>query len=231
MAQGGLMSSPVRIDFVSDVACPWCAIGYRTLETAVLTLEMPIELHLQPFELNPDMPAGGREVLAYLADKYGISVEQAEINQQHIYERAAQVGFRFHPDGRKHVYNTFDCHRLIHWAGEQIDAQAAWRLKGTLLEAYFTRADNMDLAQTLLAAVERAGLSSQRAEEILQSDEFAHDVRAAETRFQMLGIQAVPAMILNNRFLIQGAQPVEHLQAAIVQASEHAAQTNDSPNI
>ncbi len=212
------MTTPVRIDFVSDVACPWCAIGYRTLETALMTSAIETQVYLQPFELNPDMPPGGREVFEYLAQKYGITPDEAKLNQQRIYERAAEVGFRFHAQGRKHVYNTFDCHRLIHWAGAQGDHQAAWRLKGRLLEAYFTDAHDMDLAQTLLDAVEKAGLSRHQASEVLQSDEFAHAVRSAETRFQMLGIQAVPAIILNNRYLVQGAQPVEHLQAAIAQA-------------
>ena len=213
------MTEPVRIDFVSDVACPWCAIGYTTLETALNTIDVPVEVHLQPFELNPDMPAGGEEVIGYLANKYGISPEQVKINQQRIYDRAAQVGFRFHPEGRKHVYNTFNCHRLIHWATQEHGLDAAWNLKRALLEAYFTRADNMDDAQTLLSAVETAGLDRARAQEVLKNNEFEQEVRAAQTRYKMLGIQGVPAFILNDRFLVEGAQPVEHLISAIEQAS------------
>ncbi len=214
------MTEPVRIDFVSDVACPWCAIGYTTLETALNTVDTPVEVHLQPFELNPDMPVGGQEVIGYLADKYGISHDQVKINQQRIYDRAAQVGFRFHPEGRKHVYNTFNCHRLIHWATQEHGRDAALNLKRTLLEAYFTRADDMDQVQTLLTAVEQAGLDQARAKQVLQSDEFEQDVRAAQTRYKKLGIQGVPAFILNDRFLVEGAQPVEHLISAIEQAAQ-----------
>lgn len=218
------MSKPVRIDLVSDVACPWCAIGYTTLETALATIETDVEVHLQPFELNPDMPEGGQDAIEYLAAKFDITPEQVKINQQRIYDRAAQVGFRFHPDGRKRVYNTFNCHRLIHWATEEHGLQAAWALKRELLAAYFTRADDMDDAQTLLAAVQAAGLDQKRAAQVLANNEFDHAVRAAQTRYKMLGIQGVPAFILNDKFLVEGAQPVENLVAAIEAAAKRAEQ-------
>lgn len=222
------MSKPVRIDFVSDVACPWCAIGFTTLETAINTTETPVEVHLQPFELNPDMPAGGQDAIEYLAAKFDITAEQVKINQQRIYDRAAQVGFRFHPEGRKRVYNTFNCHRLLHWAAEELGLQAAWALKRELLAAYFTRADDMDDFQTLLAAVQAAGLEQKRAAQVLADTEFEREVRAAQTRYKMLGIQGVPAFILNDKFLVEGAQPVENLTAAIEAAAKRAEQ--DAPD-
>lgn len=222
------MTEPVRIDFVSDVACPWCAIGYTTLETALATLDTPVEVHLQPFELNPDMPAGGQDAIEYLAAKFGITPDEVKINQQRIYDRAAQVGFRFHPEGRKRVYNTFNCHRLLHWATQEYGADGAWGLKRALLEAYFTRADDMDDGKTLLDAVGQAGLDIKRAANVIADGEFEHDVRAAQTRYRMLGIQGVPAFILNEKFLVQGAQPVENLVAAIEAAAKRSAeQTQD----
>lgn len=221
------MTKPVRIDFVSDVACPWCAIGFTTLETALATTQTPVEVHMQPFELNPDMPVGGQDAIQYLAAKFDITPEQVRINQQRIYDRAAQVGFRFHPEGRKRVYNTFNCHRLIHWATEEHSLDAAMALKRALLSAYFTRADDMDHANTLLAAVEEAGLDQKRAAEVLANKEFEHEVRAAQTRYKMLGIQGVPAFILNDKFLVEGAQPVENLVAAIEAAAKRAEQ--DAP--
>lgn len=219
------MTQPVRIDLVSDVACPWCAIGLTTLAQAIASTaaDIPVSVHLQPFELNPDMAPGGEEVIGYLSRKYGISAEQVKINQQRIYDRAAEVGFTFHPEGRKHVYNTFNCHRLIHWADTEQGAPAALALKHALLAAYFTRADNMDDASTLLAAVDEAGLDRARAADVLASDEYETEVRAAQARFRMMGIQGVPAFILNNQFLVEGAQPVEHLVAAIRQAAARAA--------
>jgi len=220
------MTDTVRIDMVSDVACPWCAIGLTTVEKAIALTErlsggqITVDLHLQPFELNPDMPEGGEEVIGYIARKYGISEQQARINQQRIYDRAAEVGFAFHPEGRKHVYNTFDCHRLIHWAETEHGPEAALLLKKTLLGAYFTTVDNMDEAATLLAAVKAADLNVERAEQVLTEGEYEDQVRAAQTRYKMLGIQSVPAFILNNKFLVEGAQPVENLAAAIQQAAK-----------
>jgi predicted DsbA family dithiol-disulfide isomerase len=222
------MTKPVRIDFVSDVACPWCAIGYTTLESALAATDTAVEVHLQPFELNPDMPAGGQDAIEYLAAKFDITPDQVRINQQRIYDRAAQVGFRFHPEGRKRVYNTFNCHRLIHWATEEHGLDAAWALKRALLAAYFTRADNMDDDNTLLEAVKEAGLDLKRAAQVLADNEFEHDVRAEQTRYKMLGIQGVPAFILNDKFLVEGAQPVENLIAAIEAAAKRAQEQEPS---
>jgi predicted DsbA family dithiol-disulfide isomerase len=222
------LTKPVRIDFVSDIACPWCAIGFTTLETALNTTDITAQVHLQPFELNPDMPAGGQNAIEYLAAKFDITAEQVKINQQRIYDRAAEVGFRFHPEGRKSVYNTFNCHRLLHWATQEHGLDGAWALKGELLGAYFTRADNMDQPQTLLAAVKQAGLDEERAAQVLASDEFEREVRAAQTRYKMLGIQAVPAFILNDRFLVEGAQPVENLIAAIEAAAKRAQEIDNA---
>jgi predicted DsbA family dithiol-disulfide isomerase len=225
------MTDTVRIDMVSDVACPWCAIGLTTIEKAIALTErlsggkITVDLHLQPFELHPDMPEGGEEVIGYIARKYGISEQQARINQQRIYDRAAEVGFAFHPDGRKHVYNTFDCHRLIHWAEIEQGPDAALLLKKSLLGAYFTEVGNMDDSATLLAAVTAAGLDAERAAQVLADGEYENQVRSAQTRYKMLGIQSVPAFILNNKFLVEGAQPVEHLAAAIQQAAKRGQDT------
>lgn len=228
------MSDVVRIDMVSDVACPWCAIGLTTLEKAIAITDkmsrgqITVSVYLQPFELNPDMPVGGEEVIGYLANKYGISAQQVRINQQRIYDRAADVGFAFHPEGRKHVYNTFNCHRLIHWAQTEHSPESALMLKKALLAAYFTSVQNMDEPDTLLAAVAQAELDTDRAREVLLEDEFAQEVRAAQARFKMQDIHGVPAFILNDKFLIEGAQPVEHLAAAIQQAAKRARE--DAPS-
>lgn len=218
------MTAPVRIDMVSDIACPWCAIGLTTLENALKEVQgsIAVEVHLQPFELNPDMPKGGQEVISYLSSKYGIEPDQVRANQQRIYDRAREVGFEFHPEGRKHVYNTFDCHRLLHWAATECGPEQAFALKKALLAAYFTRVENMDELQTLIDAVQIAGLDTDRAAQVLSGDEFAQAVRSEQTRWKMLGIRAVPAFILDNKFLVEGAQPQENLVAAIRQASERS---------
>jgi len=113
------MTTTLKIDFVSDIACPWCAVGLGALEGALQRLapEVTAELHFQPFELNPNMPAGGQDIGEHLTEKYGSTPEQQEQIRAMIRQRGAEVGFSFHPGGRGRVYNTLDAHRLLHWAG------------------------------------------------------------------------------------------------------------------
>ena len=201
---------PVTIDFVSDIACPWCAVGLSALEQAIARVggDVRVDLRFQPFELNPDMPPEGEDITEHLMRKYRISAEQVEQNQQLISERGAAVGFRFNMAGRKRTYNTFDAHRLLHWAGELPDADAQRRLKHALLSAYFT--DGLDPSDrgVLLQAVENAGLDTERAAEILAGDAYAEAVREREQFYLSQGIHSVPSVILNERYLVQGGQPV-----------------------
>ena len=213
------MNKPVKIDFVSDVACPWCAVGLGALEQALANLgdEVHVELHFHPFELNPDMPPGGQDVIEHLTQKYGMPEEQVRKNQTAIRERAAAVGVTFHPEGRKRVYNTFNAHRLIHWAGVEAGAEAQRRIKKELLATYFTLAISMDDPENLIDAVRRAGLDTKRAREILTSTEFETETRASEQKYLGLGISSVPSLILNDKYLLQGAQPVESFEQALRQ--------------
>ena len=210
----------VKIDFVSDIACPWCAVALGALEQALSELgdQVKVELHFQPFELNPQMPMGGQDVIEHLVEKYGVGPKQVRENQEQIRKRAAEVGFAFHPEGRKRVYNTFDSHRLLHWAGLEFGSAAQHRLKRELLGTYFTLAANLDDPANVLDAVDRAGLDRPRAQEVLASDEFKEAVREQQKFYMDAGIHSVPAVILNDRILIQGAQPVKQFKAALLQA-------------
>ena len=210
----------VKIDFVSDIACPWCAVALGALEQALSELgdQVKVELHFQPFELNPQMPMGGQDVIEHLVEKYGVGPKQVRENQEQIRKRAAEVDFAFHPEGRKRVYNTFDCHRLLHWAGLEFGSAAQHRLKRELLGTYFTLAVNLDDPVHVLDAVDRAGLDRLRAQEVLASDEFKEAVREQQKFYMDAGIHSVPAVILNDRILIQGAQPVEQFKSALLQA-------------
>jgi predicted DsbA family dithiol-disulfide isomerase len=209
----------IKIDYVSDIACPWCAVGLGGLEIAIKNIgeSIPVEIHFQPFELNPQMPPGGQEVFEHLTQKYGKTVAQVRATQEDIKARAAAVGYPFHPEGRKHVYNTFDAHRLLYWAGLEHGPAAQHRLKRELLVTYFTLAVNLDDQSNLIAAVERAGLDAARANQILKSEEFQHDVRAQQNKYTSLGIHSVPAIIINDQYLLQGAQPPEAFEQALRQ--------------
>ena len=207
----------IKIDFVSDIACPWCAVGLASLEQAIARVSdvATVELHFQPFELNPQMGPEGEDIVEHLTRKYQISPEQVAQNQARIAERGAAVGFAFNRDGRKRIYNTFDAHRLLHWAQTETGADAQHRLKRALLEAYFTRGENPSDHAILLDAVERAGLDRVRAAEILRSDEFRNDVHQREQLYLSQGIQSVPSVIINDRYLVQGGQPVEMFEQAL----------------
>ena len=204
----------LRIDFVSDVVCPWCAIGLTSLEQALQRLqgEVSAEIHFQPFELNPQLPAEGEGIAEHLQRKYGMYDAQLADNQEHIRQRGAEIGFVFDFNARSRIWNTFDAHRLLHWAG--IEGKQL-PLKHALLRAYFSEGRNVSDHETLLAIAASVGLDAQRARAILASDEYASDVRAAEQFFQRNGITGVPAVIIEQKHLISGGQPVEVFERAL----------------
>jgi len=212
------MTSHLKIDFVSDVSCPWCAVGLGSLEAALRRVapDVTAELHFQPFELNPQMPAEGQDTFEHLNQKYGSTREQQEQSREMIRQRGAEVGFEFSPEGRPRIYNTFDAHRLLHWAGlESPAAQVA--LKKLLLKAYFTERQNPSDPEVLVRAAAEAGLDAARAREILASGEFARETRERERMYTDAGIHSVPAIIINDHHLISGGQPVEVFERALRQ--------------
>ena len=211
--------TPIKIDFVSDIACPWCAVGLASLEQAIERLgdEVSISLHFQPFELNPDMPPEGEDILAHLMRKYQITAEQVAQNHEHIRERGAAVGFSFNLEGRKRTYNTFNAHRLLHWAAEIGGADAQRRLKWRLLSAYFSEGADPSSHEALLAAVDQTGLNVTQAAEILNGDSWRDEVRQQQQFYLSQGIHSVPAVIINDRYLVQGGQPPEEFEQALRQ--------------
>ncbi len=210
------MTTTLKIDFVSDVSCPWCAIGLRALEQAAARLdgEVQLDLHFQPFELNPQMGPEGQDIGEHLQQKYGASAEQREATRAAIAARGAELGFTFTPGARGRIYNTFDAHRLLHWAELQ-GRQAP--LKNALFKAYFT--DGLDPSDhaLLVRLAGEVGLDAEEARALLASDRYAAEVREREQFYLQQGIHSVPAVIINDRHLIQGGQPVEVFEQALRQ--------------
>jgi len=206
----------MKIDFVSDVSCPWCVIGLKALEAALERLgdEVQAELHFQPFELNPQMPPEGQDIAEHLAQKYGATAEQSERTREAIRARGEVLGFTFRMERRSRIYNTFDAHRLLHWAGTE-GRQTA--LKHALFRAYFTDGANPGAHDVLLRAAGEVGLDAARAQQVLASGAYADEVRERERFYQAQGIHAVPSVIINDRHLIQGGQPVEVFEQALRQ--------------
>lgn len=198
----------IRIDFVSDVVCPWCAIGLHALERALQRLDGAVvaDLHFQPFELNPQMPPEGEEIVAHLTRKYRITPEDCARNAEAIRQRGETVGFHFGPGKRQRTYNSFDAHRLLHLAGLEGRQR---ELKHALLRAYFTDGENIADRGLLARVAATAGLDTQRAQALLASDEFAAEVREQEQFWLDRGIHSVPSIVIDGRHLIQGGQPVE----------------------
>ena len=208
------MSQPLTIDFVSDIACPWCAIGLSSLQLALARLGDAVnaQIVVHPFELNPQMGPEGEAIVDYLGKKYGRTPEQIAQTQEMIRERGASVGFNFGP--RNYVYNTFDAHRLLHWAGLE---GKQLPLKLELLRAYHSEGRDPSNHDVLVAAAQAVGLDADAARDVLQSGDYADEVRAEEEEFQSHGIQSVPAIIFNRRYLVSGGQPVETFEQVIQQ--------------
>lgn len=210
------MKKPIKIDFVSDVSCPWCAVGLQSLQIALQRLEGELEVSLscQPFELNPQMVAEGEDTTEHLKKKYGSTPEQAAAARENIRQRGEALGFTFNMDKRARIYNTFNAHRLLHWAlgeGKQLE------LKKALLTAYFTEGENPSDAALLVRVASAVGLDAERAKAILESDEFAAEVRAQERFYQQAGISSVPAVVINDQHLVSGGQPPEVFEQALRQ--------------
>ena len=219
--------SPLPVAFISDLACPWCAIGLTALEQAIEQLadEWPVALQLQPFELNPDIPFEGEPIADYAARKYGAGAGQLAERQAQIRQRAGALGLNFRL--RTHVYNTFDAHRLLHWAalqGRQLE------LKRALLRAYHERGENLASPDVLLAAAAEAGLDRLAAGDVLGRATHADDVRITVRRWQRLGIDGVPAMVIDGRHLVAGAQPVEAYVQSLREAAARGRQSQAAPS-
>lgn len=209
----------LKIDFVSDVVCPWCAVGLGGLTTALDRLKLEgiaADITFQPFELNPQMAPEGENIVEHIGKKYGSTPEQSAQNREMIRARAAEVGFdmRMGPDSR--IWNTFDAHRLLHWAGEAApDKQEA--LKRALFTAHFTDNRNITDARVLTEAAEAAGLDRAEAAEVLASGRYAPEVRAAEDLWRARGITSVPAVVVEGKYLISGGQPAAAFEQALRQ--------------
>lgn len=207
----------MKIEFISDIACPWCAVGLNALERALEKIgdDIPIEFHVEPFELNPQMPPEGEDAVEHLSRKYRIGPEQIAATRRTLHERGREVGFTF--GDRPHIWNTFDGHRLLHWAGT-VDPAKQRALKHALLTAYHGRGENPGAREVLLAAAADAGLDATEAAAVVDdTDRYAAEVRAREHHWQQLGIHSVPATVIDGTQLVSGGQPAEVFERVLRQ--------------
>lgn len=216
------MPVPLRIDFVSDVACPWCVVGLRSLMKALDAVgdKVEAEIHFQPFELNPDMPPEGENTAQHVARKYGANPERSAASRNAIREHGEALGFDFNYTSESRIWNTFDAHRLLHWASSE---GRQMQLKEALFAANFTEQKSTSDHDVLVGAAKVAGLDAGKAREILTSGAFADEVRADEAVWRNRGINAVPSVIFNQRWMIQGGQPPRVFEQAIRQIIDGSA--------
>ena len=213
------MPRTLHIDFVSDIVCPWCVVGLGGLETALEALKaegITAQVHFQPFELNPQMPPEGENVGEHIARKYGSTPEQSAANRAMITERAedAWPGFRMQmgPDSR--IWNTFDAHRLLHWAGT-VGLADQRALKAALFRTHFTDGRALPDADVLADAAAAAGLDRAKAVEVLADGLHAAEVRAEAALWVSRGINSVPAVVVEGKWLISGGQPAAVFEQAL----------------
>jgi predicted DsbA family dithiol-disulfide isomerase len=215
------MTKHLKIDFVSDVACPWCAIGLAGLRQALanLNVEIDAEFVFHPFELNPQMPAGGQNFAEHVVQKYGSSPAQLAANQKNLIARAAEAGFDMAVTTDSRIYNTFDAHRLIHWAGLK---GRQMEMKQILFEANFTRNGDVGDANVLEDAAVRAGLDPEESRAVIHSDHYADEVRAEIDEWRARGVTSVPTMLIDDKYLLTGGQPAEEFERLLRQIASAA---------
>lgn len=211
----------LQIDIVSDIACPWCAIGYARLEKAMEALKNELDFNLEwhAFELNPDPSASAEPILPALARKYGRTEEEVRDNQSQMMDVAKDLGLNFDKLQERYTRNTFDAHRLVKWASEQ---GKQTDMKMACFESYFGRAENISDVEVLVTCAESVGLDGDAARTILSSDQYTDAVREDEAKYQQAGVSAVPAYIINQTYLVSGAQEPETLIQAFREIAEEA---------
>ncbi|ART80111.1 DsbA family oxidoreductase [Oceanisphaera avium] len=195
----------IHIDIVSDIACPWCAIGYARLEQAMaqLSADYLFTLHWRAFELRPEYRGQGELILPALAQKYGRSEQEMHQMQAHLQTLAQSLGINFNKIHARPICNTFDAHRLVKWAAEQ-----GWQtaLTQALFNAYFGQAKDVSQPEVLLDCVSEVGLAVAPARTVLANNDYGAVVREEQAYYQQLGISSVPAFIINDQHLLTGAQ-------------------------
>ena len=213
------MTQPLRIDIVSDVMCPWCIIGYRQLAEALDATGTAHDIHWHPFELNPDMPPEGQNIREHIAEKYGSTPEQSDKSRKQMTALGADLGFEFRYTDDMRMHNTFNAHQLLHWADTQ---GRKHDLKLALFIAHFT--DGRDLSDDAVLAdvAGETGLDRAEALAVLADQRFASEVRQIENFWVQQGIRGVPAVVLDRKHLVTGAQGVENYTSILGQLAKGA---------
>ncbi|MDA9009520.1 DsbA family oxidoreductase [Alphaproteobacteria bacterium] len=211
------MTTPLRIDIVSDVMCPWCIIGYRQLALALEAAGTEHEVHWHPFELNPNMPQEGQNVREHIAEKYGSSAEQSAQSRLQMTKLGTELGFEFRFSDDLRMHNTFNTHQVHHWAGEQGRKND---MKMALFTAHFTDGRDLSDIAVLANVAGEIGLDKTEALAVLQDQRLAPKVREELNFWTQQGISGVPSAVFNRQHLVTGAQGVDNYNQILAQLAE-----------
>lgn len=208
------MKNSLDIQFVSDIMCPWCVVGLGNLNKAIAELEDKVEANItfQPFELNPTMPAEGQGFQEHIIEKYGITKEQSEQNRAAIQARGKELDFDFNFNDESRMRNSFDAHRLLHWAN--LEGKQA-ELKAALFKAHFTHNQDVNDHTVLSKIAASVDLDPSAAKGVLESGQYKEEVKKLEQFWQQNGINSVPTVVINNKYAITGGQPAESFKQAL----------------
>ncbi|MCO4824247.1 MAG: DsbA family oxidoreductase [Amylibacter sp.] len=212
-----MTTTALRIDIVSDVVCPWCIVGYRQLERAVKATGVSVDIHWHPFELNPNMPVEGQNLVEHIMEKYGSSPEDSKANRARLTEIGEELDFAFSFSEDMRMHNTFNTHQLLHWAKQQGRGDD---LKQAMFNAHFTYLRDLSDVAVLADIASEIGFDRDAAVAVLADQRFANDVRSEESFWTQQGISGVPAMVFNRKHLVTGAQGVENYTSILTQLSE-----------
>ena len=207
----------LNIDIISDIVCPWCAIGYGRLKKAIANVAANIDINIQwhPFELNPNMSKQGENLRTHLANKYGTTLEGSIKARAMLTEEGKKVGFTFNYFDEMKMLNTHQCHQLLHWAKDSGRQNA---LAEAFFEHFFSNRGEFSEAE-LLNIVENVGLSKEQAAAVLSDNTLSDEVRQIEAKWQQQGIHGVPLFIFDNKQALSGAQDVSTFEQLLLQYS------------
>lgn len=213
------MSDKIKLDIISDVVCPWCAIGYKRLEQAIteLGIQDRVDIEWQPFQLNPHMPKEGQNVQEHIIEKYGSSLEQQQLSQERMADFGAELGFKFDYFDEMKMVNTRDAHILLDYAKE-FGKQTELNMR--LMTAFFGERKDVSDRTILAEEIKAIGLNADEAMARLDSDDVRYQVQTKEKYWQSLGVSSVPTVVFNNKSALTGAQPVEVFKEVLTELLE-----------
>ncbi len=213
------MENKIKIDIVSDVVCPWCAIGYKRLEQAIneLGIQDKVEIEWQPFELNPQMPNEGQNVQEHIAEKYGATESQQQQSQQHMTEVGKELGFTFDYFNDMKMVNTFESHILLEYA-HKFDKQT--ELKLALMTAFFSQRKDVSDRDVLKNILQEVGLDPDKGIALLDNTASQDEVRNKQNYWKSLGVSSVPTIVFNRKSAVTGAQPIDIFKQVLTELNE-----------